>query len=65
MPGPRVVSWWTRHPVNTSTVPSSRRTGTATSSTRRGVRSMPVDVGVELGQLGGLVEVVEDGLPGP
>src|SRR4051794_19536239 len=38
--GPRVVSWCTRQPANTSTVPSSMRTGTATSSTRRGRRSM-------------------------
>ena len=39
--GPRVVSWCTRQPVNTSIGPLSRRTGTLTSSMRWGARSMP------------------------
>src|SRR5439155_11633512 len=36
--GPREVLWWTRYPLNTRTVPSSIRVGTATSSVRLGTR---------------------------
>ena len=63
LPGPRVVSWCTRHPVKTSTEPSSIRTGIDTSSTRSAVAEDAVDVGIEVDQLGGVVEAFEDRLP--
>ena len=64
LPGPRVVSWWTRQPVNTSmrAVVHAHRHRHLEHALGRAEDA--VDVGIEVGELGGVVESIEHGLPG-
>ena len=64
LPGPRVVSWCTRQPVKTSTDPVVDAHRDRDLEHAPGRAQHPVDVGIELGQLGGLVQALEHRLPG-
>ncbi len=63
LPGPRTVLWWIRHPVNTSTEPSSRFTGTDDLEHPLAPTHHGVDARIDVGHLHRIVDAVEHSVP--